>query len=46
MAKPTITKDVARDGTTTATALAQAIYREGAKNVTAGATVTDRRPFS
>src|SRR4028119_1022647 len=29
--------DVAGDGTTTATVLAQAIYREGAKNVTAGA---------
>jgi chaperonin GroEL len=31
------TSDVAGDGTTTATILAQAIYREGAKNVTAGA---------
>src|SRR5689334_21816487 len=31
------TSDVAGDGTTTATELAQAIYREGAKNVTAGA---------
>jgi chaperonin GroEL len=31
------TSDVAGDGTTTATLLAQAIYREGAKNVTAGA---------
>src|SRR5450432_947981 len=31
------TFDVAGDGTTTATVLAQAIYREGAKNVTAGA---------
>jgi chaperonin GroEL len=31
------TSDVAGDGTTTATALAQAIYREGSKNVTAGA---------
>src|SRR5207249_3249917 len=29
--------DIAGDGTTTATVLAQAIYREGAKNVTAGA---------
>src|SRR5262249_3242735 len=28
--------DVAGDGTTTATVLAQAIYREGIKNVTAG----------
>ncbi len=31
------TSDVAGDGTTTATVLAQAIYREGMKNVTAGA---------
>ncbi len=31
------TSDVAGDGTTTATVLAQAIYREGHKNVTAGA---------
>src|SRR6187455_1575851 len=31
------TSDVAGDGTTTATVLAQAIYREGSKNVTAGA---------
>src|SRR5687768_770225 len=31
------TSDVAGDGTTTATVLAQAIYREGIKNVTAGA---------
>jgi len=31
------TSDIAGDGTTTATVLAQAIYREGAKNVTAGA---------
>ncbi len=30
------TSDVAGDGTTTATVLAQAIYREGMKNVTAG----------
>jgi len=30
------TSDVAGDGTTTATVLAQAIYREGARNVTAG----------
>ena len=30
------TSDIAGDGTTTATILAQAIYREGAKNVTAG----------
>src|SRR5262250_452104 len=31
------TSDTAGDGTTTATVLAQAIYREGAKNITAGA---------
>ncbi len=31
------TSEVAGDGTTTATVLAQAIYREGIKNVTAGA---------
>ena len=31
------TSDIAGDGTTTATVLAQAIYREGAKNVAAGA---------
>src|SRR5437870_9895193 len=31
------TSDVAGDGTTTATVLAQAIYREGSRNVTAGA---------
>jgi len=34
---PTKTQDVAGDGTTTATLLAQAIIREGIKNVTAGA---------
>src|ERR1700720_1753040 len=33
----TATNDVAGDGTTTATVLAQAIIREGLKNVTAGA---------
>ncbi len=33
----TKTNDTAGDGTTTATVLAQAIYREGIKNVTAGA---------
>ena len=33
----TKTNDVARDGTTTATLLAQALVREGTKNVTAGA---------
>lgn len=33
----TKTNDLAGDGTTTATVLAQAIYREGIKNVTAGA---------
>jgi len=31
------TSDIAGDGTTTATVLAEAIYREGIKNVTAGA---------
>ena len=31
------TSDIAGDGTTTATVLAEAIYREGVKNVTAGA---------
>jgi chaperonin GroEL len=31
------TSDIAGDGTTTATVLAQAIYKEGLKNVTAGA---------
>ena len=35
------TSDVAGDGTTTATILAQAIYREGAKNVAAGANPMD-----
>ena len=34
------TSDIAGDGTTTATVLAQAIYREGLKNVTAGANPT------
>jgi chaperonin GroEL len=34
------TSDVAGDGTTTATVLAQAIYKEGLKNVTAGANPT------
>jgi chaperonin GroEL len=33
----TKTSDIAGDGTTTATVLAQAIFREGVKNVTAGA---------
>ena len=33
------TSDVAGDGTTTATVLAQAIFREGLKNVTAGAKI-------
>jgi chaperonin GroEL len=37
------TSDVAGDGTTTATVLAQAIYREGAKNVVAGANPMDLR---
>jgi chaperonin GroEL len=35
------TSDVAGDGTTTATVLAQAIYREGVKNVAAGASPRD-----
>lgn len=35
------TADVAGDGTTTATVLAQAIYREGIKNTTAGANPMD-----
>jgi chaperonin GroEL len=35
------TSDVAGDGTTTATVLAQAIYAEGIKNVTAGANPMD-----
>ena len=34
------TSDVAGDGTTTATVLAEAIFREGLKNVTAGANPT------
>ena len=32
------TSDIAGDGTTTATVLAEAIYREGLKNVTSGST--------
>ncbi len=35
------TSDVAGDGTTTATILAQAIFREGAKNLSAGANAMD-----
>ncbi len=35
------TSDIAGDGTTTATVLAQAIFREGMKNVTAGANPMD-----
>jgi chaperonin GroEL len=35
------TSDVAGDGTTTATVLAQSIFREGVKNVTAGANPMD-----
>ncbi len=35
------TSDIAGDGTTTATILAQALYREGSKNVTAGANPMD-----
>jgi chaperonin GroEL len=38
------TSDTAGDGTTTATVLAQAIYREGAKNVAAGANPMDVKP--
>ncbi|HEY2147028.1 MAG TPA: TCP-1/cpn60 chaperonin family protein, partial [Pirellulales bacterium] len=34
------TNDVAGDGTTTATVLAEAIYKEGLKNVTAGSNPT------
>src|SRR6266568_1687380 len=37
----TKTSDLAGDGTTTATVLAQAIFREGVKNVTAGANPMD-----
>jgi len=37
------TSDIAGDGTTTATVLAEAIYREGLKNVTAGANPTSLR---
>jgi chaperonin GroEL len=35
------TSDIAGDGTTTATVLAEAIYREGLRNVTAGCNPTD-----
>src|SRR5436189_2268172 len=35
------TSDTAGDGTTTATVLAQAMYREGSKNVTSGANPLD-----
>ena len=35
------TSDIAGDGTTTATVLAQSIFREGVKNVTAGANPMD-----
>src|SRR4026208_1024286 len=37
------TSDVAGDGTTTATVLAQAIYREGVKNLAAGANPSEIR---
>src|SRR4030081_2692099 len=37
------TSDIAGDGTTTATVLAQAIIREGAKSVAAGANLMDLR---
>ena len=40
------TSDVAGDGTTTATLLAQAICAEGIKNVTAGANPMDLKPPS
>ena len=40
------TSDVAGDGTTTATVLAQAIYREGRKQVTAGQTPWRSRVLS
>jgi chaperonin GroEL len=40
------TSDVAGDGTTTATVLAQAIVREGLKNVTAGANPMDLKELS
>src|SRR2546427_12143195 len=39
----TKTSDLAGDGTTTATVLAQAIFREGLKSVTAGANPTSLR---
>ena len=38
------TSDIAGDGTTTATVLAEAIYREGLRNVTAGAQPTPPTP--
>src|SRR5438874_5501524 len=37
------TNDTAGDGTTTATVLAQAIYKEGVRNVTAGSNATSIR---
>src|SRR5260370_388589 len=37
------TSDIAGDGTTTATVLAQAIFREGLRNVTAGANPMARK---
>src|SRR4030066_106860 len=40
------TSDTAGDGTTTATVLAQAIYREGSKVVAAGATPLEVKPGS
>jgi chaperonin GroEL len=42
----TATNDVAGDGTTTATVLAQAIVREGLKNVAAGANPMGLKPVS
>ena len=40
------TNDIAGDGTTTATVLAQAIVREGLKNVAAGANPMDLKEES
>ena len=40
------TSDVAGDGTTTATVLAEAIFREGLKNVTAGSSPMVRSPLA
>jgi chaperonin GroEL len=40
------TNDLAGDGTTTATVLAQAIVREGARSVAAGSNPMDLKPAS